>query len=133
MWGALSDKWTDLLLLAFARAVIFGSLSQETRDHILLSHIRDFPFRRLLRLPGLRWKYFASWSLLASFYIRHAAGIENISLKRFVSRIHGKSLLLVRCHKKVLLKQSLLKQTKFHSLPRWECGYLASGFSGSIA
>jgi hypothetical protein len=28
-----------------------------TRDHILLSQIWDFPFRRLLRLVGSRWKY----------------------------------------------------------------------------
>jgi hypothetical protein len=36
------------LLLAFASAVIFGSESSGTRDHILLSQIRDFPFRRFL-------------------------------------------------------------------------------------
>jgi hypothetical protein len=34
------------LLLALARAVIFGSESRRTRDHILLSQFRDFPFRR---------------------------------------------------------------------------------------
>jgi hypothetical protein len=38
------------LLLALASAVIFGSESSGTRDHMLLSQIRDFPFRRLLRL-----------------------------------------------------------------------------------
>jgi hypothetical protein len=43
--------------LALARAVIFGSESLGTRDHILLSQIRDFPFRRLLRLAELRWRY----------------------------------------------------------------------------
>jgi hypothetical protein len=32
------------LLLTLASAVIFGSESCETRDHILLSQIRDFPF-----------------------------------------------------------------------------------------
>jgi hypothetical protein len=37
-------------LLVLANAVILGSESRETRDHILLPHIRDFPFRRLLRL-----------------------------------------------------------------------------------
>jgi hypothetical protein len=46
-----------LLLLALASAVIFGSEFCGTRDHILLSQIRDFLFRRLLRLAGLRWKY----------------------------------------------------------------------------
>jgi hypothetical protein len=28
-----------------------------TRDHILLSQIWDYPFRRLLQLAGLRWRY----------------------------------------------------------------------------
>jgi hypothetical protein len=45
------------LLLALASVVIFGSESCGTCDHILLSQIRDFPFRRLLRLAGLRWRY----------------------------------------------------------------------------
>jgi hypothetical protein len=31
--------------------------SRGTYDHILLSQIRDFPFRRLLRLAGSRWRY----------------------------------------------------------------------------
>jgi hypothetical protein len=38
------------LLLAFASTVILGSKSRVTRDHILLSQIRDFPFRHLLPL-----------------------------------------------------------------------------------
>jgi hypothetical protein len=46
-----------LQLLILASAVILGSKSHGTRDHILLSQIRDFPFRRLLRLAGLRWRY----------------------------------------------------------------------------
>jgi hypothetical protein len=63
------------LLLIFASAVILGSESRGTRDHILLSQIRESPtlehqvpifisarnrvaqFRRLLRLAGLRWRY----------------------------------------------------------------------------
>jgi hypothetical protein len=45
------------LLLALARAVIFGSEPRRTRGHILLSQIRDFHFRRLLRLAGSRWRY----------------------------------------------------------------------------
>jgi hypothetical protein len=45
------------LLLALASAVIFWSKSRRTRGHILLSQIRDFPFRRLLRLAGSRWRY----------------------------------------------------------------------------
>jgi hypothetical protein len=45
------------LLLALASAVIFGSESCRTHDHILLPQFRDFPFRRLLRLAGSRWRY----------------------------------------------------------------------------
>jgi hypothetical protein len=47
------------LLLVLASAVIFGSESRRTRGHILLSQIRDFPFRRLLRLAGSWWRYSA--------------------------------------------------------------------------
>jgi hypothetical protein len=45
------------LQLTLASAVIFVSESRRTRGHILLSQIRDFPFRRLLRLAGSRWRY----------------------------------------------------------------------------
>jgi hypothetical protein len=45
------------LLLVLASEVILGSQSHGTRDHILLSQIRVFPFRRLLRFAGLRWSY----------------------------------------------------------------------------
>jgi hypothetical protein len=45
------------LQLVLASAVIFGSESRRSRGHILLSHIWDFPFRRLLRLAGSRWRY----------------------------------------------------------------------------
>jgi hypothetical protein len=46
-----------LLLLVLASAVIFESEFHGTRDHILLSQIRDIPFRRLLRLAELWWRY----------------------------------------------------------------------------
>jgi hypothetical protein len=45
------------LLLALASTVIFGSESRRIRGHIFLSQIRDFPFRRLLRLAGSQWRY----------------------------------------------------------------------------
>jgi hypothetical protein len=45
------------LLLALASAVILGFKTLGTRVHILLSQIRDFPFHRLLRLAGSRWRY----------------------------------------------------------------------------
>jgi hypothetical protein len=47
MWGALSDEGRVCrlqLLLALASAVILGSESRGTFDHILLSQIRDFFF-----------------------------------------------------------------------------------------
>jgi hypothetical protein len=60
-WGALSLTRGRVcrlqLLLALASAVILGSESRGTRDHILLSQIRYFSFGRLLRLAELRWKY----------------------------------------------------------------------------
>jgi hypothetical protein len=60
MWGALSGERPGLclqLLLVLASAVILGSGSHGARDHILHSQFRDFPFRRLLQLAGLRWRY----------------------------------------------------------------------------
>jgi hypothetical protein len=45
------------LLQALASAVILGSESRGICNHILLSQIRDFPFRRLLPLAGLWWRY----------------------------------------------------------------------------
>jgi hypothetical protein len=55
------DQILLLLLLALASAVILGSESRGTRNHtcILLSQILDFPFRLLLRLAGLPWRYSA--------------------------------------------------------------------------
>jgi hypothetical protein len=59
MWSALSDERMGLTftIADVASAVSLVSESRETRDHILLSQIGDFPFRRLLRLAGLRWRY----------------------------------------------------------------------------
>jgi hypothetical protein len=45
------------LLLVRASTVIHGSESRGTRDHILLSEIRDFPYRRLIRLAVIGWRY----------------------------------------------------------------------------
>jgi hypothetical protein len=44
-------------VVGLASAVILGCESRGTLDHILLSQIRDFLFRLLLRLTGLRWRY----------------------------------------------------------------------------
>jgi hypothetical protein len=43
MWRALSDERTGLPLKIAASAVILESVSRGTRDHILLSQIRDSP------------------------------------------------------------------------------------------
>jgi hypothetical protein len=51
MWSALSDKRTGLSFTIAAgphRRSHSGPESRWTRDHILLSQIRDFLFRRLL-------------------------------------------------------------------------------------
>jgi hypothetical protein len=88
------------LLLALASAVILGS---ESRTRILLSQVRDFPFRRLLRLVGLRWRYstppphgILPLSLvLVLCYDRRwlsVAGIGNTSLKSSLFRICGNCL-----------------------------------------
>jgi hypothetical protein len=45
------------ILLGLTSIVFLGSEYLRTRDHILLSQIWDFPFHRLLRLAGTRWRY----------------------------------------------------------------------------
>jgi hypothetical protein len=45
------------MLLVLASVVFLGSEFLVTHDNILLSQIWDFPFRRLLRLAGSRWRY----------------------------------------------------------------------------
>jgi hypothetical protein len=58
MWGALSDERTGLsFTIAAGPRQRSHCESRGTRDRILLSQIWDFPFRRLLRLAGLRWWY----------------------------------------------------------------------------
>jgi hypothetical protein len=60
MWGALSDERTGMsfTIAAGSRQRSHSrSESRDTRDHILLSQIRVFPFRRLLLPAGLRWRY----------------------------------------------------------------------------
>jgi hypothetical protein len=78
--GYATDLLTTKLLLVLASRVFFGFESNGTHDHILLSQIREspnlerqvpvfryppgtgwpgtgFPFRRLLRLAGILWRY----------------------------------------------------------------------------
>jgi hypothetical protein len=59
LWGALSDQRSGLSFVC-AAGPCQRSLSRVRVPwdyHILLSHIWDFPFRRLLRLAGPRWRY----------------------------------------------------------------------------
>jgi hypothetical protein len=82
------------LLLVLASAVILGSESRGTHDHVLLSQIRDWrarfpclypqeqggpvippgtglPFRRLIRLAGLRWRHWTpSFDLHITPFVR---------------------------------------------------------------
>jgi hypothetical protein len=51
--GALSDERTGLSFTIAAGP----RQRSHFRVYILLSQIRDFPFRRLLCLAGLRWRY----------------------------------------------------------------------------
>jgi hypothetical protein len=62
--SSMTGEWVChlQLLLALASSFILGSEYRGNRDHILLSQIWDFPFCRLLRLAGLRWRYVKSQS-----------------------------------------------------------------------
>jgi hypothetical protein len=87
-------------LLVLASAVIFWSKSRGTRGHILLSQIRDFPFRRLLRLTRSRWRYSTppphgdtERSQLNSFFITTLHG----SFRKHSLCIVGKPCLQHRC------------------------------------
>jgi hypothetical protein len=73
------------LLLALASAVMFGSESLETRDHILLSQIRDFPFKkvqvRVMLRPTVQsasasWNKAPIWGLKPElYYCQTVAGL----------------------------------------------------------
>jgi hypothetical protein len=45
------------MFLALDSAVFVWTESRGTRDHIVLTQIWNFPFRRHLRLAGSRWRY----------------------------------------------------------------------------
>jgi hypothetical protein len=59
-WDSLSDEKTGLSFVCASgpcQRSLSRSQSLGTCDRILLSQIWDFPFRRLLRLAGSRWRY----------------------------------------------------------------------------
>jgi hypothetical protein len=74
------------MLLVLASAVFLGSDFLGTRDRILLYQILDFPFRRLLRLAGSRWRYSTppphglAPDILESHYIAVARTTQKIPL-----------------------------------------------------
>jgi hypothetical protein len=60
MWATFSEERAGLLFTippGPCQTFTFGSDCHGTCEHILLSQVRDFPFCRLLRLPGLWWRY----------------------------------------------------------------------------
>jgi hypothetical protein len=92
------------LLLALASAVILGSESRGTRDSILLSQIRDFAVRRLLRYAGLRWRY--------STPPPHGTVLVLVCTAPYIGlRVYMWS---VCCHENVLTATSTTKQWKSH-------------------
>jgi hypothetical protein len=77
------------LLLALASAVIFGSESRRTLGHILQYQIRDFPFRRLLRLARSRWRYSTPplhAGLYSGQFSRPKLASRRSDMKHFVQR-----------------------------------------------
>jgi hypothetical protein len=100
------------LLLALAIAVILGSESLGTRGHILLFQIREFPFRRLSRLAGLRSRYstrppygsYSCESVTCPFKARCETLTEH-TLERFVC-----CYLLIRCHGNVCSSKAVVQQ-----------------------
>jgi hypothetical protein len=64
--------WLLYMLLVLASAIFLWSEPLGSHDHILLSQIWDFPFRRLLRLAGSRWRYSTppphGWTLQALIF-----------------------------------------------------------------
>jgi hypothetical protein len=54
----LSETIIMVLLLVFGRVESYNTTDDESASlSLLLSKIRDFPFCRLVRLAGLRWRY----------------------------------------------------------------------------
>jgi hypothetical protein len=89
LWGARSDERTGLSFVYPAgpcQSSLCRSESLGTWDHILLSQIWDFPFRRLLRLAGSRWRYSTppphgpTYCSQPTLYSRSTAAYETILL-----------------------------------------------------
>jgi hypothetical protein len=83
------------MLPALASIVFLGSESLWTRNHILLSQIWDFHFRRLLRLAGSRWRYSTHTGHLLTFnvytyiYRKHGQTIEENRIVHGLQQVHS--------------------------------------------
>jgi hypothetical protein len=94
MCGALSDERMGLSFTIAAGPCQRSLLWSEplwARDHILVSQIWDFLFRRLLRLAGSRWRYSTPpphGEVLYLFYICLAYRIGNIESNSSFLRCH---------------------------------------------
>jgi hypothetical protein len=88
------------MLLALANVVFVWSVPLGTCDHILLSQIWDFPFRRLLRLRVSRWRY----STPPPHVWRHYVPVNMLTMSG------NRSTIAHYTHFKILLqRQSLLR------------------------
>jgi hypothetical protein len=84
------------LLLALASAVILGSESCGTHDHILLSQIWDVHFRHLLQPAGLWWR-FLNWPPHGRLSSSLTGSLPLITSPHRPCRHHCFSLLLHCC------------------------------------
>jgi hypothetical protein len=74
--GALSDERTGLsFVYALASAAFLGSKSLGTLNHILLSQVWDFPFRRLVRLAGSLRSYSTPPPHGSAFCAEHSSSL----------------------------------------------------------
>jgi hypothetical protein len=96
------------LLLVLASAVIFGPESRGTCDHIFLYQIRNFRFRLLLQLAGLRWRY-SGPPLHGIFFI--------ITLHR-PRRKHSLSIIEKACFQRRCITTEVTWLLLAYSLPR---------------
>jgi hypothetical protein len=100
------------LLLILASASL-GSESHGTRDHILPSQIWDFPFRRLLRLAGLRWRYSTAPSHVKRVVIIPANPLRVLSwpcadCRQSTITYSSSVILRIRCHGNSLPREQCL-------------------------
>jgi hypothetical protein len=95
--GALSPKRVRLCRLQLLPVLASTSIleSRGTRYHILLSQIRNFPFRRLLRLAGLRWRYSTPPPYRSESLLLHSSTQSSFDLN--VERSLGSTVVLPCC------------------------------------